>query len=52
MAKITKTKIYRVGSRHTIYFPKDFINDSAFPFQVNEELVAKIEGGKIIIERP
>jgi len=52
MAKITKTKIYRVGSRHTIYFSKDFVNDSAFPFQVNEELTARVEGEKIIIERP
>jgi hypothetical protein len=51
MAKITKTKIYKVGSRHTIYFSKDFVNDSAFPFQPNEELIARIEGTKIVIEK-
>ena len=51
MAKITKTKIYKVGSRHTIYLPKDFINDSAFPFKPNEELIAKVDGNKIVIEK-
>ena len=51
MTKITKTKIYKVNSRHTIYLPKDFINDSAFPFKPNEDLTAKIEKDKTIIEK-
>jgi hypothetical protein len=51
MAKVTKTKIYKVGSRHTIYFSKDFVNDSAFPFEPNEELKATIDGERIIIEK-
>jgi len=51
MTKETKTKIYRVGARHTLYLPKDFVTDSTFPFTVNEELTAKIEGSKIIVER-
>ena len=44
-------KIYKVGSRHSINLPSGFVSDSAFPFQPNEELVAKIEGKKIIIEK-
>lgn len=44
-------KIYAVQSRHTINLPSDFVRDSAFPFKVNEELEARIEGDKIIIER-
>lgn len=52
MAKIAKTKIYKVGSRHTLYLPKEFINDSAFPFIPNEELIAIIENEKIIIKKP
>jgi hypothetical protein len=51
MTKTTKTKIYKVSSRHTIYLPKDFINDSTFPFIVGEELIARIEDQKIIIEK-
>jgi antitoxin component of MazEF toxin-antitoxin module len=52
MVKETKTKMYKVGSRHTIYLPKDFINDSTFPFRPGEELVITIENNKLIVERP
>lgn len=44
-------KIYKVDSRHSIYLPKDFINDSAFPFKPREKLIAKIENKKVIIEK-
>lgn len=44
-------KIYQVKSRHSINFPSDFVRDSAFPFQPGEKLIAKIKGGKIVIER-
>jgi len=44
-------KIYAVKSRHSINLPSDFVRDSAFPFEVNEELIAKIEDGKVIIEK-
>lgn len=44
-------KIYAVKSRHTINLPSDFVRDSAFPFNVGEELVARINDGKIIIEK-
>ncbi|MGV8127639.1 MAG: hypothetical protein ACP5PV_10565 [Methanothrix sp.] len=44
-------KIYAVKSRHTINLPSDFVRDSAFPFKVGEELVARIEGKKVVIEK-
>lgn len=47
----TTVKIYKVDSRHSIYLPKDFVNDSAFPFKPNEKLIAKIENRKIVIEK-
>ena len=44
-------KIYAVKSRHTINLPSDFVRDSAFPFKVGEELIARIEGVSVIIEK-
>ena len=44
-------KIYAVKSRHSINLPSDFVRDSAFPFVVGEELVARIEDGKVVIEK-
>lgn len=52
MVDIAKVKIYAVGSRHSINLPSDFVRDSAFPFKVGEELVARIDGNKIVIEKP
>lgn len=47
----TKIKITEVkGTKHTIYFRKDFVTDSAFPFRPGQELVAKIVGNKVVIE--
>jgi len=31
--------------------PGEFVRDSAFPFKVGEELIAKIDGNKVIIEK-
>jgi len=44
-------KIYAVKSRHTINLPSDFVRDSAFPFNIGEELTARIEGNAVIIEK-
>lgn len=44
-------KIYAVKSRHTINLPSDFVRDSAFPFKVGEDLVARIEKDTIIIKK-
>ena len=51
MTNQAKVKIYAVKSRHTINLPGEFVRDSAFPFKVGEELTARIEGEKIIVER-
>jgi hypothetical protein len=51
MVRQVKTKINKVGSRHTIYLKTDLINDSNFPFQVGESLIVRIEDNALIIER-
>ena len=32
-------------------FPTEFVRDSAFPFKPLEELVARIEGKRVVIEK-
>ncbi len=51
MVSQTKVKLYEVKSRHSINFPSDFARDSAFPFKPGEELIARIEGEKVVIEK-
>ncbi len=51
MVDHTKVKLYGSKSRHSINLPSDFVRDSAFPFKVGEELLARIENEKVIIER-
>jgi len=51
MVKEAKSKIYKVGSRHTIYLQKELVNDSAFPFKPNEELFVRIEDNKLVVEK-
>jgi len=51
MVKETRTKISEYRSRHTLYLQKDFVSDSTFPFKVGEELVARIEGNKVVIKK-
>jgi hypothetical protein len=46
-----KVKIYAFRSRHSINLPSEFVRDSAFPFKSNEDLIAKIEGNKLVIEK-
>jgi hypothetical protein len=46
-----KTKINKVGSRHTIYLQKDLIEDSNFPFKVGEIITVRIDGSKLVVER-
>jgi hypothetical protein len=46
-----RVKVYAVKSRHTINLPGEFVRDSAFPFRVGEELVARIEDRKVVIEK-
>ena len=51
MVKEAKTKIHQVGSRHTVYLPKNLVEDSAFPFKPMETLIVRIDGRRLIIER-
>jgi hypothetical protein len=51
MTSEAKVKIYAVKSRHTINLPGEFVRDSAFPFKVGDELLARIENGRIVIEK-
>lgn len=51
MVTEAKTKIHKVGSRHTIYLRNDLVNDSSFPFEANQSLVVKIEGERLVIEK-
>jgi len=47
----TNTKILKVGSRHTVFLEKAFVEDSNFPFRPDEPLTAKIEKNRIVLER-
>lgn len=49
MVSQAKVKLYGSKSRHSINLPSDFVRDSAFPFKVGDELIAKIENGAVII---
>jgi hypothetical protein len=51
MTSQAKVKLYGSKSRHSINFPSEFVRDSAFPFKVGDELEARIEDGKVIIEK-
>ena len=51
MVNQTRTKIAKVGSRHTIYLEKAFVEDSAFPFKPDELLAVKIEKSRLIVEK-
>ena len=51
MVNKANVKLYEYKSRHSINLPSDFVRDSSFPFNANEELIARIEDDKVIIER-
>lgn len=51
MSNKANVKLYEYKSRHSINLPSDFVRDSAFPFKVGDELVARIEEGKVVIEK-
>jgi hypothetical protein len=43
--------MYEVKSRHSINLPSEFVRDSAFPFKPGDRLLARIKGGKVVIEK-
>jgi hypothetical protein len=51
MVTDTKTKLAKVGSRHTIYLKKSFVQDKAFPFKPGEAIMIRIENNRLVIEK-
>lgn len=51
MVREARTTIHKVGSRHTIYLRKDFVEDSQFPFKPGEPLIVRIDGDRLVVER-
>jgi hypothetical protein len=51
MVNKARVKLYEYKSRHSVNFPSDFVRDSSFPFKSGENLIARIEGKKVVIER-
>jgi hypothetical protein len=51
MVDKVNVKIYGFKSRHSINLPSEFVRDSAFPFKINEPLVARIDKQRIVIEK-
>jgi hypothetical protein len=46
-----KSRIYRSGTRHSLYLPAGIISDSTFPFRIEDELLVRIEKERLVIER-
>jgi hypothetical protein len=46
------TKIKRVGPRHTVYLRKDIVEDTNFPFKVDDKLVVEIRNDHLVIRKP
>lgn len=52
MASEVRAVIQKCGSSCTIYLRKGLFEDSLFPFEPGEELRAKIDGQRVVIEKP
>jgi hypothetical protein len=39
------------GNRHCLYLRSDLVNDSAFPFAPSDEVIIRIDQGKLVIEK-
>jgi len=52
MVDKAKVKLYEYAGRHSVNLPSALVKDSAFPFDSGEELQARIEGERLIIEKP
>jgi hypothetical protein len=51
MVSGARTKIAKVGSRHTIYLEKALVEDSQFPFRPNQPLIVRIDKNRLVIEK-
>ena len=52
MTAQAKVKIYVSKGRYSINLSTELVRDSAFPFKPLEELVARIDGKRVVIEKP
>lgn len=52
MVTEAEAKINRVGPRHTLYLAKDLVEDSTFPFDTRQQLIVRVEGDRLIVEKP
>jgi hypothetical protein len=52
MTAQAKVKIYVSKGRYSINLSTEFVRDSAFPFKPLEELIARIDEKRVVIERP
>lgn len=50
MSGEVKVKVYETGGRFLINLSKYLVMDSMFPFEVGQELIARIDGDRIVIE--
>ena len=39
------------GMTGVIYIPADLMKDSSFPFKPNEQVIVKIDGERLLVER-
>jgi hypothetical protein len=44
-----ETKMYSSKGRYSIYIPAGLVNDSAFPFTLEDRLRIRVEGNRIVI---
>lgn len=51
MVSQTKAKILKIGSRHTVYLEKAFVEDSNFPFKPDEPLIVRIDKNRVVFEK-
>jgi hypothetical protein len=51
MVNQATAKIYRSNGRHSLYMPSDLVGDDRFPFQVGEELLVRIDGDRLVVEK-
>jgi hypothetical protein len=43
--------MYRSDGRHSIYIPAGLVSDSAFPFTLEDKLLIRIDGERIVVEK-
>jgi hypothetical protein len=39
------------GNRHCLYLRSDLVHDSSFPFALSDEVIIRIDQGRLVIEK-